>query len=49
VDYVLSSFRLGVGEERREEFKKFVELEMSSNDGFIRIMKDNGIFVASLE
>lgn len=49
VNYVLSSFRLGVGEERREEFKKFIEFEMSSNNGFIRIMKDNGIFVASLE
>ncbi len=47
VDYVLSDLRLGVREERREAFKEFVELEMSKYDGCIRIMKDNGMLVAS--
>ncbi|MGD8455444.1 MAG: methyltransferase domain-containing protein [Anaerolineales bacterium] len=46
VDYVLSSFMLGVGKSRRAEFKSFVECEMAYNDGVIRISKDSGMFAA---
>jgi len=48
VDYVLSSFWLGVDVNRRPEFKKFIEREIADNNGVIRIKKDSGIFEASL-
>jgi ubiquinone/menaquinone biosynthesis C-methylase UbiE len=47
VDYVLSDLRLGVSEHRRAEFTDFIEQEMLENEGCIRIMKDNGMLVAS--
>ena len=47
VDYVLSTVRLGVGEERRDEFSKFVEYEMMLNRGEIHITKDSGLFIAT--
>jgi ubiquinone/menaquinone biosynthesis C-methylase UbiE len=46
VDYVLSSVRLGVGQERREELTSFIERELEANDGSIPITKDGGIFIA---
>jgi len=48
VDYVLSSFMLGIEEKRRGEFTRFVEREIASNGGFIRITKDSGLFEAVL-
>jgi len=47
VDYVLSSFRLGVGRESRVAFKKFVEREIARQGGSIWIGKDNGLFEAA--
>jgi SAM-dependent methyltransferase len=46
VDYALSGMRLGLEEDRREEFADFVEREMAANDGVIAIKKDSGIFLA---
>ena len=47
VDYVLSSVTLGVLEERRKAFQRFLELEISKRGGCIRFEKDNGMLVAT--
>ena len=46
VDYVLSSLKLGVEIERKDEFAYFVEKELASNDGELLINKENGMFEA---
>jgi SAM-dependent methyltransferase len=47
VAYILSSFRLGVGHERRAALTRFVQGEMTRQGGSIWIGKDNGLFEAS--
>ncbi len=44
VDYVLSSVKLGVKKERKEEFASFVKNELKANSGAIFINKENGMF-----
>lgn len=44
VDYVLSSLKLGLQEERRGEFADFLAKEMAGSDGVIFINKENGMF-----
>lgn len=44
VDYVLSSLKLGVGEDCKEEFARFVKNELESNYGELFINKENGMF-----
>jgi SAM-dependent methyltransferase len=46
VDYALSGMRLGLEDDRREEFADFIKQEMTANDGVISIKKDSGIFLA---
>ncbi len=44
VDYVLSTIKLGVREEQKEEFARFVEKELEANEGELFINKENGMF-----
>lgn len=46
VDYVLSSFRLGVDESQREDFRIFVKRQLDRHGGVITIRKDNGLLTA---
>lgn len=46
VDYMLSGFRWGVGESRRQDFKAFVQRKLDSGDGVLNIKKDLGMLVA---
>jgi len=46
VDYVLSSVRSGLDENNRDDFKRFIEQEMTTNGGKIHIKKDSGMFKA---
>ena len=45
VDYVLSSTRLELNVDRRDEFEEFIEQELTNN-GVIHITKDSGILEA---
>lgn len=47
VDYILSSFRLGVRDDRREELQQFIESELARRGGTLHILKDNGMLVAT--
>jgi SAM-dependent methyltransferase len=46
VDYAFSGMRLGLEKGRKEEFARFIQKEMTANDGVIAIKKDSGIFIA---
>jgi hypothetical protein len=45
VDYELSSIRLELHIDRRDEFEEFIEQELTNN-GVIHITKDSGILEA---
>ncbi len=47
VDYITSSVRLGLGVDRHSEFTSFIQRELTSNQGVLRITKDSGIFIAA--
>lgn len=46
VDYILSTVRLSLGEERRADLSEFIQQQMQANGGVIRITIDSGIFIA---
>jgi ubiquinone/menaquinone biosynthesis C-methylase UbiE len=46
VDYVLSGVRIPLKRSRRAEFLSFVENELATNNGVIKIHKDSGLFIA---
>lgn len=46
VDYVMSTVSLGLDENRRDEFRRFIEEAMETNGGVIHVKKDSGIFKA---
>jgi SAM-dependent methyltransferase len=46
VDYILSTVRLGLGEERRPDLIKYIQTQIDTNGGAIRITKDGGMFIA---
>ena len=46
VDYAFSGMRMGLDENRREDFAEFIKQEMAENDGVIVIEKDSGMFLA---
>ena len=46
VDYAFSGMRLGLEKNRRDEFYRYIEQEMSVNNGVIVIKKDSGLFLA---
>jgi SAM-dependent methyltransferase len=46
VDYILSTVRLGLGEERRADLRSFIQAQMDNNSGAIRITTDAGLFIA---
>jgi SAM-dependent methyltransferase len=46
VDYAFSGMRLGLDDNRRNEFTQYIEGEMAAQGGVISIKKDSGIFLA---
>lgn len=46
VDYIFSSSRLGLAEERRAAFRRYLEAQIEANEGVFKIKKDSGIFLA---
>jgi SAM-dependent methyltransferase len=48
VDYILSTVRLNLGEERRDDLYRYIQAKLDINGGTIRITKDSGIFIASV-
>ena len=49
VDYIMSTVRLGLGEDRHSDFSAFIKSKIESNDGAIHIQKDSGLFTAVKE
>jgi SAM-dependent methyltransferase len=46
VDYILSTVRLGLGEEHRHDLLKYIQAQLDANGGAIRITIDSGMFIA---
>ena len=46
VDYILSTVRLGLGEERRHDLFQYIQTQIDAKGGAIRITKDSGMFIA---
>jgi len=46
VDYILSTVRLSLRQERRSDLSSFIRYQMKNNGGSIRITKDSGMFIA---
>jgi len=47
VDFVLSTSRFGLNQDQRVEFSNFIQDEIVSKGGSIRIHKDSGIFIST--
>ena len=46
VDYILSTVRLGLGEEHRHDLFQYVQTQIEANGGAIHITKEGGMFIA---
>jgi len=46
VDYAFSGMRLGLEDDRRDEFTNFIKQEMAAKNGVITIKKESGMFLA---
>jgi SAM-dependent methyltransferase len=46
VDYILSTVRLGLGEERRQDLLEYIQAQLDASGGAIHITKEGGMFIA---